>query len=581
MVIGLAGWVHQLWAADPEKKPAKALILPGESFLVQDRPAFVLLPPQSKRTNPQPWIMYAPTLPGLPDEHEKWMHEQFLAAGVAVAGIDIGEAYGSPKGQELFTSLHTELVEKRGYAKKVCLLGRSRGGLWVTSWACAHPEKVAGIAGIYPVFDLRTYPGLAKAAPAYGHKLPDFEAKLADFNPIERVGVLGKAKVPVYLIHGDDDQVVPLKSNSEEFVARYKGVGGEELVTLNVAKGQGHNYWEGFFHCQELVDFAIARARADAAWVDISSPIVRKLTEAGQKTAWPGETAGVAVDPVSGDVYMIVTGQGVWKSTDTGKSFARVDGGKIGGRCETSFALNVDSKGSRLACFMLDGKCAWTGDSGQTWNAFADVGRNWDYAAVDWSAGEVKTIFAALHESGGQVMFSSDGGKTWHKLFKDAEFDKTGGLGIFDEKTLVYTQKGKGIQHSTDGGQTWTKIAERQPIGRLVNFSHGKAYWLAKEGLLVSGDRGATWNVQGKSVEASIGPYFDPQHDQRMVVAGAKGIFQTDNGGEGWKLVARLPAGFEKLPKDGWFTNVAWDPLHDTFYVSHMGKPTYRLQGTK
>jgi hypothetical protein len=27
---------------------------------------------------------------------------------------------------------------------------------------------VAGIAGIYPVFDLRSYPGLANAVPAYG-----------------------------------------------------------------------------------------------------------------------------------------------------------------------------------------------------------------------------------------------------------------------------------------------------------------------------------------------------------------------------------------------------------------------------
>ena len=85
-----------------------------------------------------------------------------------------------------------------------------------------------------------------------------------------------------------------------------------------------------------------AEGESEANWVDISSPIVQKLTDAGQKTAWPGQTAGVAVDPASGDVYMIVTGQGVWKSTDTGKSFARVDGGKVGGRCETSFALNVD-----------------------------------------------------------------------------------------------------------------------------------------------------------------------------------------------------------------------------------------------
>ena len=58
-----------------------------------------------------------------------------------------------------------------------------------------------------------------------------------------------------------------------------------------------------------------------ASWTDISSPITQKLTAQGKKLAWPGETAGVAVDPASGDVYMIVTGEGVWKSTDAGKSF--------------------------------------------------------------------------------------------------------------------------------------------------------------------------------------------------------------------------------------------------------------------
>jgi len=314
-------------------------------------------------------------------------------------------------------------------------------------------------------------------------------------------------------------------------------------------------------------------------WEDVSSPVVRKLAEAGQKTAWPGETAGVAVDPVSGDVYMIVTGLGVWKSSDAGRSFGRIDGGRVGGRCETSFALTVDPRGKRFACFMLDGKCAWSGDSGTTWHPFADVGRNWDYAAVDWSADSVKTIFAALHESGGQVMFSADGGQTWRKLFEDAEFDKSGGLGLFDATTLVYTRKGKGIQRSTDAGQTWTRIADHEPIGRLVNHFRGKAYWLAKEGLLVSADQGLTWRRQGAAVEASVGPYFDPKNDKRMVVAGPKGIFETTDGGESWKLVSPLPAGFEKFPKAGWFTNVAWDPGSNVFYVSRMGMPTYRFQG--
>ena len=110
--------------------------------------------------------------------------------------------------------------------------------------------------------DLRSYPGLAKAAPAYGLTAKDLEARLGEFNPVERVGVLAKARVPALLIHGDEDKVVPLKENSAEFAARYKAEGAEGAVKLIVAKGQGHNYWEGFFRCQELVDFAVARAKA-------------------------------------------------------------------------------------------------------------------------------------------------------------------------------------------------------------------------------------------------------------------------------------------------------------------------------
>ncbi|WP_425618950.1 alpha/beta hydrolase family protein [Anatilimnocola sp. NA78] len=250
----------QAWSQDPA--PVKKLILPGESFLVAGRPAFILLPPEVKRAKPQPWIMYAPTLAGYPDSHEKWMHEQFVNAGIAVAGIDIGEAYGSPKGREQFTALYEELTKNRGFAGKCCVLGRSRGGLWVTSWASEHPEKVSGLAGIYPVFDFRTYPGIAKAAGAYELKPEELEKQAGELNPIERVGKLAQAKIPAFIIHGDEDKVVPLKENSATFVEKYKAAGAEDKVTLVVAKGQGHNFWEGFFKCQELVDFSIARAKA-------------------------------------------------------------------------------------------------------------------------------------------------------------------------------------------------------------------------------------------------------------------------------------------------------------------------------
>ena len=49
---------------------------------------------------------------------------------------------------------------------------------------------------------------------------------------------------------------MPLKDNSGEVARRYEKLGGK--MELKVAKGQGHKLWDGFFQCQELVDFVLA-----------------------------------------------------------------------------------------------------------------------------------------------------------------------------------------------------------------------------------------------------------------------------------------------------------------------------------
>ena len=67
----------------------------------------------------------------------------------------------------------------------------------------------------------------------------------------------------------------------------------------------------------------------------------------GKKIGYPGLTAGVAVDPATGDVYMVVCDQGLWKSTDAGSTFARIERQRI---CEwTSFARD-DSSHSCVSC---------------------------------------------------------------------------------------------------------------------------------------------------------------------------------------------------------------------------------------
>ena len=187
------------------------------------------------------------------------MFQKFLNEGIAIAGIDVGESYGSPAGRAIFTSFYRELVEKRRASKKPCLLARSRGGLMLYNWAVEHPESVGCIAGIYPVCDLRSYPGIDKASGAYGMTPAQLTEALARHNPVDRVEALAKAGVPVFHIHGDVDRVVPLESNSAELARRYRQFGGE--MTLKVIKGQGHNMWTGWFECQELIDFVIAHAK--------------------------------------------------------------------------------------------------------------------------------------------------------------------------------------------------------------------------------------------------------------------------------------------------------------------------------
>ena len=255
VLLALAG--ATVWA-EPAQPPVKKLPLPGDVLTVAGRTAF-LIEAKVEHGQPKGWVWYAPTLPNLPGPEERWMFERFTRAGVSIAGVDVGESYGSPAGRKLFSDLYREMTEKRGFAKKPVLLGRSRGGLMTLSWAADNPDKVAAFAGIYPVCSVASYPGVAKAAPAYGLTGDELKQRLAEFDPVDRLAPLAKAKVPLFAIHGDVDTVVPLEANSGLVKTRYQSMGGP--MELLVPKGQGHSMWEGFFRCEELVAFVIKHAK--------------------------------------------------------------------------------------------------------------------------------------------------------------------------------------------------------------------------------------------------------------------------------------------------------------------------------
>jgi dienelactone hydrolase len=206
----------------------------------------------------KPWVWYAPAFDRrLPEKRELWMIDRLRAKGIAVAAIDVGESMGNPVGRAAFTELYKHM-RSQGYSSKPVLLARSRGGLMLYNWAVENPERVGGIAGIYAVGNLTSWPGLKRAAPAYDMTVDELRDALAEHNPVDRLAPLAKAKVPIYHLHGDNDKVVPLKQNAGLLVERYKALEGP--ATLEIIRGGGHDLKPHWFQSQNLVDFMVTQA---------------------------------------------------------------------------------------------------------------------------------------------------------------------------------------------------------------------------------------------------------------------------------------------------------------------------------
>ena len=265
--------------------------------------------------NATPWVLYAPSLPPYPGKEEHWMIERLLAAGIAVAGIDVGESMGNPEGCQIYSTFHEVLTKEHGLTQKACLLARSRGGLMLYNWAAENPDKVAAIAGIYPVCDLRTYPGLEGAAKAYGLEPAEMERLLPLHNPVDRLAPLAKAGVPLLHIHGDADKLVTYPENALVVRDRYQGLGGD--MTLITAEGQGHNMWEGFFQCEDLIAFLLKNARATA---DAATPPVSRIAFGACARESEPQQVWNTIASLKPDLFLF-TGDNIYADTTDPKVF--------------------------------------------------------------------------------------------------------------------------------------------------------------------------------------------------------------------------------------------------------------------
>jgi hypothetical protein len=198
------------------------------------------------------------------------------------------------------------------------------------SWAVEHPTKVAAIAGIYPVCNLESYPGLEKASLAYELTPEQLRQQLSVQNPVDRLEGLAAANIPIFHIHGKQDKVVPLEANSALVAQRYRQLGGN--MELQIVAGQGHNMWPGWFQSEKLTGFVIAQATAAA-----------NITRASKHPVPPGEqwlTYSGIDGPGKGKHVILIAAEQEYRSEQSMPMLAAVLAKHHGFDCTVLFSVN-------------------------------------------------------------------------------------------------------------------------------------------------------------------------------------------------------------------------------------------------
>jgi pimeloyl-ACP methyl ester carboxylesterase len=185
-----------------------------------------------------PWIWRARFF-----EHQPALDLALLERGFHLVYCDVADLYGGPLAMRRFDECYGGplamrrfdecygLLRDLGVGARPVLEGMSRGGLVVVNWAARHPARVSAIYGDNPVVDFRSWPGgqsgkrsdpdWLRCLAAYG--LDEAGAQAYAQMPVDRLEPVAKAQVPLLLVLGTEDRVVPPAELGELMAERSAG----------------------------------------------------------------------------------------------------------------------------------------------------------------------------------------------------------------------------------------------------------------------------------------------------------------------------------------------------------------------
>lgn len=147
--------------------------------------------------------------------------QALLERGYTRVYYGISNKYGSYSAVRLMHLFHGFVTKKFGLDEKCILFGFSRGGLYAFNFALSYPEYVEKIYLDAPVLDMRTWPPKGSREREEVYREYDLtEETLEHFkgHPIENLEEFCSLKLPLLLVAGDADEVVPFPENSKRLI---------------------------------------------------------------------------------------------------------------------------------------------------------------------------------------------------------------------------------------------------------------------------------------------------------------------------------------------------------------------------
>jgi hypothetical protein len=316
---------------------------------------------------------------------------------------------------------------------------------------------------------------------------------------------------------------------------------------------------------------ALAAPAPAAEWEAVTTELLKK-----EKTGFGG-LCGVVVDrSMNGDLIVNLSDLGLFLSRDQGKTWGRLAGVEpFKGRTETPGCMAFDPvEGSRkLLVVLVYGAPAGIYGEGPNQRMFDKKCSHVDWVALDWRDKGGQFVLALKHESGGALLASHDGGKSFEEIGKGF-----GPAWVFDDTTAVAAEmKSKekpkpGLLRTTDGGKNWKPCGDYTSQA-LPKWRDGTLYWVVEGALIASSDKGENWKKISDLKDGKYGPIFGKTAKQMFVLTPA-GVVESTDGGATWGKPVPLPKELK-----GWspLTWLDYDPANDVLYVMKMGTDLFKM----